>query len=453
MLSLCLLSSCAPQVGQLPTIPPPSDASYDDPARDAQSRLLKEAYRAFVQERYPAAALFFRRFVDDAPDSPRLAEARWWLGRAYEQLGDYRAAMAQYRVVAAGPLSHQVNGMLYEGHALRRLDELRQLHADQHNGQARQLALRVSVSQLPPTPALTPWLQELVQGGVTALVIEPAQSPTSTGGVGLNLETVKGLVTEAHRLGLLLWVALDLHQGQGMDLRPEWMTTPNGHALEESSTLRPDIANPAYQSYLEEIVRVLVRSGCDGLFLAARSVTGFAGEFSDDSFHEFASSFGLSLSPEQVFAVNQSPDVQIQERSGSYWRWVGWKALSYAKLMVRLRKVLRESTPTATMLVEVHQISLSVPLQGLEQYGEDLAELATRTSGSVVVRHEGAGGEMLLEKLGQQLGTMDRVWVGIPVKLATIPPSIGGLKQSIFDIAESGRWNMLVLTESAQTVP
>jgi hypothetical protein len=360
--------------------------------------------------------------------------------------------MAQYRVVAAGPLSQQVNGMLYEGHALRRLDELRQLHADQHNGQARQLALRVSVSQLPQTPALTPWLQELVQGGVTALVIAPAQAPTS-GGVGLNLEIVKGLVSEAHRLGLLLWVALDLHQGQGMDLRPEWVTTPDDHALEVSSPPRPDIANPAYQSYLEEFIRVLARSGCDGLFLAARSVTGFAGEFSDDSFRGFASSFGLSLSPEQVFAVSQSPDVQIQERSASYWRWVGWKALSYAKLVARLRKVLRESTPTAAMLVEVHQATLSVPLQGLEQYGEDLAELAPRTSGSVVVRREGAGVETLLEKLGQQLGTMDRVWVGISVKMATIPPSIGELKQSIIDRAESGQWNMLIQTEPVQTVP
>ena len=453
MLSLCLLSACAPQARQLPALPPPSDPTHADPAREAHSRLLKEAYRAFVQERYPTAVLFFRRFVDDASNSPRLAEARWWLGRAHEQLGDYRPAMAQYRVVAAGQLPRQMNGTLYEGHALRRLDELRQLHADQINGQARRLALRVTVAQLPPTSTRAPWLQELVQGGVTALVVEQVQSTTS-GPAVLNIEAVKGIVNDAHRFGLLVWVALDLHQGHGMDLGPEWMSvTRNGLVREGTSTLRPDIANPEYQSYLEEFIRVLSRTGCDGLFLAARPMPGFAGEFSDDSFRVFASLFGLSPIPEEVFAVNQSADVQTQDRSAAYWRWVGWKALSYAKLVVRLRKVLRESNPTATMLVEVHQITLSAPLQSLEQYGEDLAELTQRTGGSVVVRREGFGGEALLEKLGQQLGSVDRLWVGVSTKMASTPSFMGELKRSLLDVAESDRWNTVILTESTLAVP
>ena len=270
MLSLCLLSSCAPHVSQLPASPLPSDATRADPAHEAHSRMLKEAYRAFVQERYPTAVLFFRRFVDDAPNSPRLAEALWWLGRAHEQLGDYGAAMVQYRVVATGQLLRQMNGTLYEGHALRRLDELRQLHADQINGQARQLALRVTVEQLPPTLTRAPWLQELVQGGVTALVVEQAQ-PTTSGRAALNIETVKRIVNDAHRFGLLVWVALDLHQGHGMDLRPEWVSvTSNGLVREGTATSRPDLANPAYQSYLEEFIRVLSHTGCDGLFLQVR---------------------------------------------------------------------------------------------------------------------------------------------------------------------------------------
>ncbi len=415
--------------------------------------MLKEAYRAFVQERYPTAVLFFRRFVDDVPNSPRLAEALWWLGRAHEQIGDYGAAMARYRVVATGQLLRQMNGTLYEGHALRRLDELRQLHADQINGQARQLALRVTVEQLPPTSTRAPWLQELVQGGVTALVVEQAQ-PTPSGRAALNIETVKGIVNDAHRFGLLVWVALDLHQGHGMDLRPEWVSvTSNGLVREGTSTPRPDIANPAYQSYLEEFIRVLSSTGCDGLFLAARPMPGFAGEFSDDSFRVFASLFGLSHTPEEVFAVNQTSDVQTQDRTATYWRWIGWKALSYAKLLVRLRKVLRESNPTSTMLVEVHQISLSAPLQSLEQYGEDLAELAQRIGGSVVVQREGAGREALLEKLGMQLGAMDRVWVGVSTKMVTLPSFMRELKRSLLDVAESDRWNTVILIESTLAVP
>jgi hypothetical protein len=239
-----------------------------------------------------------------------------------------------------------------------------------------------------------------------------------------------------------------------MNLKPEWVSMiVNGPVREGTSAPRPDVANPEYQSYAEEFVRVLVGTGCDGLFLAARPVTGFAGEFSSDSFRVFSLSFGLSLSPEQVFAINQSPEARAQERAATYWRWVGWKARSYAKLVGRLRRVLRELNPTATLLVEVHQVTLSAPLQGLEQYGEDLAELVPRAGGSVVVQREGAGGGALLEKLGQQLGTLDRLWVGVSVKVDAVPPSMGGLKQLLSDLAESSRLNVVILTESALTVP
>ena len=453
VLSLCLLSSCAPQIAQLPAVPLPEDGPHDDPARDAQARLLKEAYRAFVQERYPTAVLFFRRFVDDATDTPRMAEARWWLARAYEQLGDYRAAMAQYRVVAAGRLSQQVNGTLYEGHALRRLDELRQLHADQLNGSTKQMAVRISVRQLPPMPVLTTWLQDLVQEGVAYLVIDPigTQGPSEA---WFNPDGVKGIVSEAHLVGLSVWLSLDVHQIHGFTLKPEWLgDTVSSRASEGASAIRPDIANSDYQSYLEEMIKALSRSKCDGLFLPARPVTGFAREFSGDSFRGFTSSFGLSLSPQQVFEVDQSADALAQERTVTYWRWVGWKALSYAKLAGRLRKVLREINPTATLLVEVHQSTLGTPLLGLEQYGEDIAELVQRTGGAIVVRRESVDGEALLEKLGQQLGTMDRVWVGVSGTAATILPPLAGLQKAISDVPESQRWNVLIMTDSAPAVP
>jgi hypothetical protein len=447
------LFSCSPQLGRYPAIPPLDDAPHNDPARAAQSRLLREAYRAFVQERYPAAALFFQRFIDDASDSPRLAEAHWWLGRTLEQLGNYRAAMAQYRTVAAGLSAQQVNGALYERHALRRLDELRQLSAGRDYRQSGQLALRITVSQVPPASSLAPWLQDLVQEGVTVLVLEPGETLNPGRGV-FNPETVQGLVREAHRVGLQLWVALDLHQGRGMDLRPEWMATASeGLGLGSPAAPRPDIAHPAYQAYLDETIRGLSRAGCDGIFLAARPMTGFAEEFSGESFRAFASTFGLGLSPEDIFTVRQSTATPTQERSAHYWRWAGWKALTYARLVVRLRKVLQESNPTATMLVEVHQTTLTAPLDGLAQYGEDVAELMPRNGGSVAVKRGGAGGEMPLDQLARLLGSIDRMWVGISAKTATVPPSITELKKSIVGGADSGRWNLLIQAESAQSVP
>ena len=453
LLSLCLLSSCSPRLSQLPTISPPSDVSHNDPALDAQSRLLKEAYRAFVQERYSTAILFFRRFIDDATDSPRLAEVHWWLGRAYEQVGDYRAAMAQYRVVAAGQLSQQVNGTLYEGHALRRLDELRQLRADPLTGQTRQLAFRVSIGQFPPQPGMTTWLQELTQGGVTSLVVELLQTNAS-GRAESGSESLQQIVSEAHRMGLSVWVALDVHRAQGLDLKPEWLgETASGSGDGDTLPARPDIANPNYQAYLEDVVRSLAPKGCDGLFLPARSEAGFAAEFSGDSFREFSSSFGLSLSPRQMLTEELSGGALAHAGTAAYWRWVGWKAVSYATLAARLRKALRETNPMATILVEVHRATLTSPLQGLEQYGEDIVQLLQRTSGSMMVRLDDTEVETPFAQLEQQLGTMDRFWIGIPAIATTSPPSASGLKTALSGLPQLDRWNILVTTDSAAAVP
>jgi hypothetical protein len=269
-----------------------------------------------------------------------------------------------------------------------------------------------------------------------------------------SLEAVRAIADEAHRLGLLLWVAMDLHQGHGMDVRPEWVATTRHVARHEHTSLSTvDIANPAYQAYLEEVIRMLADTGCDGVFLAARSMAGFAEEFSDDSLRLFAASFGLSGSQEEILGVISATDTKPEEQSANYWRWIGWKARSYAHLAVRLGTVLRERNPTATLSVEVHQSSLTSPLQGLEQFGEDVAELSPKTGGSVVVRHEGTGEKTALEKLEQQLGTPNRVWIEVAVKAATGPFSMGELKRSLITLAEFRPWNLVIHAEAAPVVP
>jgi Tetratricopeptide repeat len=458
MLSLCLLSACSPRIFHQPSA---RSEDQGDPARDAQAHLLKEAYRAFVQERYPAAALFFNRFIVDSSDSPRLAEARWWLGRSYEQLGDYPAAMAQYRAVASGQLVKQLNGALYEGQAMRRLDQLRPLHARSYHGSAKQVALRVTMGELPDRPVLTAWFNELIQSGVTVLVLDPIETSASDT-TRFNFETISDIVSEAHRTGLVIWLVLDIHQGVGMDVNQEWaartidsLTQGQGQGDGSGARLKPDIANPSYQSYLEQLMQDIAQSGCDGIVIPARSATGFAKEFSPDSVRLFVASFGLSLSPEELLTGRQLSDTQLQEqeKSSTYWRWVGWKSRSYARLVARLRKLYRERSPTATVLVEVHQGAVTTPLQELEQYGEDLLDLMPRTGGSVVVRQEETGSDLLLEKLAQQPGFNDRVWIGISSKMTGRTPSLERLKQVVTELTGSGRWNILVTGESAHPVP
>lgn len=410
MLSSLLLSACISQTVHIPTLPPSDEPVQDDPARDAQSRLLTEAHRAFAQARYPTAILFFTRFIEGSPGSPRLAEARWWLARAHEEAGDLGAAMAQYRIVATGPPGQRSDGYSYEEEALKRLDELRQRQAHRP-GPLRQLALRVAQGQLPPMPRLMAWLQEQLTAGMTALILEPDSAGLSNSDA---LESMKGIVAEAHRAGLAVWVSLDVHRPQGWTLRPEWLAqTVSPHSSDEVVIdRRPDPAHPGYQAALEERARMFSLSGCDGLFVPVRAVQGFSAEFSEGSFAAFAASFGVSASPQKVFGDSSS---HAPGRDNTYyWRWVGWKGAAYAKLLARVRTVLRERYPAAALLIEVHQTTLAAPVQGLEQYGEDITELAQRTGGSIVVRLEGSSGEALIGKLAQQLGTTDRVWMEIP---------------------------------------
>lgn len=452
LLSLFIVGGCAKRHITPPTISTPPAASQGDPAHDARSRLLKEAYRAFVQERYASAALFFNRYVDIVTESPRLAEARWWLGRTYEQLGDYEAAMSEYRMVTTGQLVHQANGWSYEGHALRRLDELRRTHVDRRNNKAKKVALRISAMEVPTGAPLATWLVELVQSGVTALIIEPAPDRVS-GAADAHGESFQTVIDEAHRAGLLVWLTLNVHQGSGIKLESEWMgsTVSNGNGA-WIPTNRPDVSHPSYQGHLESMARILSLAGWDGLVLTARLSPGFSDEFSKGSFGTFAALHGTNLSPEEVFPLRSGGSAG-HERHEPYWRWVGWKARSYVKFAVRMRNVMKEANPTATLLVEVHQSTLLDPLKGLERYGEDVAELNARAGGAVIVRRE-LPGELAEAFEQQELVTNDRAWIALSLKSSVNLLTTDDLAQTIQDAAEAGPWkNLLFQAEPASAIP
>jgi hypothetical protein len=446
VLCLCLLSACSSQTIQFPALPAAEEAPHDDPARDAQARLLTEAHRAFSQARYSTAVLFFTRFMERVPDSPRLAEAGWWVGRAYEQLGDFGAAMAHYRVVASGELSRQLDGPRYEQQALARLDELRQQQADR-SGHGRQLVLRVAAGHLPEASGLMPWLQGLVEGGVTGLILEPEQNDPA--GAPTSVDALQRIVAESHRAGLALWLSVDIHQPEGMTLKPEWLAeTVHASPSDVVTPRRPDLAHPGYQAALEELVRRLAQSGCDGLFLPARPVPGLASEWSEDSFKAFLAAFDVRLSPQALLGEPAADPLGPRNpEEATYWRWVGWKALQYAKLAARLRTVLRERHPTATLLVEVHHTTLRAPVQGLEQYGEDITELAQRTGGALVVRRGGPDDEALLDQLSRHLGAVERVWVAVPTAAPAGPASIAELKRGTAGWSERSRWPTIVMPQ------
>jgi hypothetical protein len=459
-LSLALMCACSLRLAPPPPSAPPLEQIHDDPARDAQLSLLREAHRAFAQERYPAAALFFRRFVDSTPRprAPQSAEARWWLGRSYEQIGEYRTAIAEYRVLATGDAGGDSQTQLYQQQALQRLDQLRQVPGGLPVTVARQVALGVPLSQFPPVSAWVAWLQALLKVGVTTVLLDPAGSDWDN---DRNPETVQAFVGVAHLAGLSVWGALDPHQGRGIALRPEWLSRSlvkmeavlNDHEPTGAPAMLPDPLHSDYLTVIVERATVLLRAGCDGILLRARETQGFAQDFSDGSFQRFASAFGLTITPQQLLGDSVGGEAMVYDRESTYWRWVGWKARSYATAAARIRKLIREANQVGRLLIEVHGSTVSEPVIGLEQYGEDLNDLFQRSGGELVVRTEDSKSPALLEQVAQQVGSSDRLWLVRPVTVPDTTPLVEWTEGLGAVTLEGGGGNLLLLPRGTGGLP
>ncbi|MEO5956627.1 MAG: tetratricopeptide repeat protein, partial [Nitrospiraceae bacterium] len=246
----------------------PSVASGVDPALDAQTKLLESAYRAYVQERYPLAAVLFQRFVDSNPSSPRLSEARWWLARSYEERGDLPAALSVYRsVVGAAPPSVPLAGT-YAFHALNRLDVFRRSLGSTSLLERRQIALWLPNADWLTASDAGVWIAQLAGAGVTSLILEAGQS----GPMGVYVQTTKvpvvadrfkAIVPVAHAKGMAVLASLNLHEPGWMAVNPEWRTVIAGGTGQQAGSV--DILHPNYQHVVGETAQELLRTDIDGL--------------------------------------------------------------------------------------------------------------------------------------------------------------------------------------------
>ncbi|MCC6139883.1 MAG: tetratricopeptide repeat protein [Nitrospira sp.] len=454
-LSLALLCACSQRLAPFSPSSAPLEQIHDDPARDAQSSLLREAHRAFAQARYPAAVLFFRRVVDStAAGDPRLAEARWGLGRSYEETGAYRAAMAEYRALATGDPGQDAQTQRFQQQALDRLDQLRQMPGGPRGSVMRQVALGLSLAQLPPVSDWVAWFQALLKAGVTTVLLDSAGSD---GGPEESSDQLRAFIGAAHLASLSVWGALDVHQGRGLSLEPEWVSLSYAKRVDLRDGRMPaklsDPLHLEYQVAVEGRAASFLRAGCDGILLRARDAQGYAQDYSDGSFQRFASVFGLAITPQQLLGEPGGAESVGPDRESIYWRWVGWKARSYGDVAVRIRKLIHDANPAGRLLIEVHGRTVGDPLMGLEQYGEDLNDLFQRSGGELVFRGEGDENAAELEQFAQQAGSSDRLWLVRPVagpETASFVSWTEGLESMS---QEQGAGNLLLLGSSGGGLP
>lgn len=375
---LLFLSGCASLAPPLsPSVSPAT--SGIDPALDAQTRLLESAYRAFAQERYSLASALLQRFVDSNPDSPRLSEARWWLARSYERLGDLPAALTAYRAVVGEAPRPTLGAGSYEYHALDRLDALRRTLGPSSLLERRQIALWLTSAEWRAIPDLGLWIDQLADEGVTALIVEagtPFRETMKSGLMGVYFQTSMAPVIEdvftvivrsAHAKGMAVLASLNLHEPGWMPVNPEWGTVI---AKEIDPVLQPvgrvDVLHPDYQRFVGEVAQDLVRTDIDGLMVGVRRVKGFVEEWSPTSRRMFEESFGSSLG-------NQDQSIPPDA-----WRWAGWKMRTYLGFVARLTQQLRQRRAGFLVAVAVHERAVLSPAEALTEYGEDLLETKQR---------------------------------------------------------------------------
>ncbi len=378
LLGSCIGSGCAGR--SQPAIPPPAPSA--DPSVEAQARLLLEARVHYAEGRYAAAARLLERFLSGFPGSPHVPEARWWLARSYEQLGDVDAALVHYRTLAAGATGLREDS--YEVRAMRRLEELRRTANRLGAAAAARTALMLSPSRLPPLADLEPWMQGLVRAGVTTLALEavtdggttPPGVYFDTGLAPVHRDIFSLVVPMARRAGLSVFALVPLQRMPWVGSQSDWINAvydPAERQTRPSATV--DLLNPAVQDRLVGLAAALAQSGIEGVLIRLSEEKGFFAECGAAARKRFAAAFAVKPEPAHLCSVTGR---RLEAMPPEFWRWIGWKFQERLRLVERIREAMRQKNPHVVMALEVHPEAATDPLRALIEYGEDLMSITQR---------------------------------------------------------------------------
>jgi len=442
--SLVLLAAILVAAGcAQPPVSPPARVSPRIPVPiEAQSRLLQNAQSHYADGRYLIAANLLRHLIDTYPESQFLLEARWWLARSYEQLGDLKGALAEYRVIADPARTSILGEESDRMTAQRRIIELEQLLGPSPSNSNGRTAILIPSHHLAAIPDLDHWLQSLTQAGITTLVLEvgtrhrteqgirqrsksaatrQTQAPAGvyfrTGRANLLQDFIGKAIPVAHRHGLSVFGAITLRRMNWLESRREWADwfyDSVNRRLKPSSNL--DLLNPAFQEYLTGFLTDLADTGIDGVLFRADAPMGPTEGLSSYGLAGFERDFGRTLDPGKLLPrTDHGTSASRQEHPPEFWRWTGWKARETLKVMDQLRRAMRQHSPRLLFALEVHPNTVTAPAEALMQYGEDLLEAKRSRFDSYLISVQRAVTPNIVERLIELLGRADRIWVTAPL--------------------------------------
>lgn len=383
LLAILTFAGCGPHVRLMP-------------GDEVQTLLIQQAQGNFAEGRYEASARILHRLVETYPQSPKQAEARWWLAQSYERSGFFKAALVEYRLLAAQSPGGQPQQVNYGPEAKTRIAALEQRLGILATTSRGLVGLQLSPRTLPDTVSIDQWMQGIHQAGVTMLVLDAGTKPgvgRDTSPAGAYFKTSWAATTRdvfgyavpaAHHRGLAVFAAVNLRQMNWLDRQLGWndvMVDRIAGRTVVSSEL--DLFHPAYQEYLIGFLADLAATGIDGVLFRAEAPSGPQEGFSPHALRGFERDFAVKLDPATLMfpdtaagrvAPVRNGQPARQEGTQDYWRWLGWKARETITVMMRLRHAVRQRAPVLQFALELHREAVSDPVTALLQYGEDLLE-------------------------------------------------------------------------------
>ncbi len=366
------------------------------PGDEVQALLIQQAQDHFAEGRYEQSVRILRRAVESYPQSPRQAEARWWLARSYEQSGFFKAALAEYRLLAAQPPASPPQPVSYAPEATKRIAALEQRLGILANVSQGLVGLQLSPRDLPDAMAIEQWMEGIKQAGITMLLLDAGTKPAVEreglkAGVYFKTSwatTIRDVfayaVPAAHHQGLAVFASVSLRQMNWLDRRLGWNDVIVDRSTGRSSVSpRLDLFHPAYQEYLIGFLADLAATGIDGLLFRAEAASGPQEGFTSYGLRGFERDFSVKLDPATLLFPDTAEGLAAPVRNGGavrlegmpeYWRWLGWKARETITVVTELRHAIRQRAPVLQFALELHPEAVSDPVTALLRYGEDLLE-------------------------------------------------------------------------------
>jgi hypothetical protein len=297
-------------------------------------------------------------------------------------------------------------------------------------------ALTVAPEDVPPPTELERWVQSLMQGGITMVLIDIGTSAGSNHTVSEDGRRATGiyfrsqwadiirdifgeLLPLAHQQGLSVFAAVSPRRINWIDPTLGWLDR-SYDTVHRQLRLSPyvDLFHPAFQEYLVGLLTDLADTGVDGILFRNDVSLGPYDGFSAFGVRGFERDFHTRMDPAQFFTGTMS-----QPFPAEYWRWAGWKARERVKILDRLSRAMRLYGNTRHVAVEIHPEAVTDPRAALVRYGEDLLEAKRRFQyfllrASSQASSPGVNGRqtsMIVEQMKGLLGSPDRIWTTMSV--------------------------------------